>query len=286
MIIDFHTHIFKENICKDRSGHLADTNFRHLYGNEKSKLVDHATLFSAMKESSVDYTVAMGFPWKGKKFCEEQNEYFSRVHEMTEGRVLPFGSVPLDEKNDIDGWVKDIREKKLFGISEIGFYEKGTTGDSLEYLARVLAAAEKYRLPVSLHVNEPIGHAYTGKYNPNFSDLYPVLKEYQQVPVILAHWGGGLLIYELMPEIRKVFTNIYYDTAASPYLYDNKIYRVAADMIGDEKILFGSDFPLLKFTRYFKDLESSGLSERARKNILGLNAARILGIGTEGSASR
>ncbi len=278
MIIDIHTHIFKDNICTDREGYLSDKNFMALYSDKKSKVINHSSLYSSMKDGGIDYAVGMGFPWFGKKFCEEQNEYFSRVYDLTEGRVLPFGSVPLDEKEDIKGWVKDIKEKKLFGISEIGFYADGMGEESLNYLEEIFKSAQMYSLPVSLHLNEPVGHPYTGKYNPNFSELYKILSRYSEVTIIFAHWGGGLLFYELMPEIGKKFNNFYYDTAASPYLYNDKIYRVAIDILGSEKILFGSDFPLIKFSKYIDSIDKLKLDETAKNNILGLNAASLFGL--------
>jgi hypothetical protein len=63
-----------------------------------------------------------------------------------------------------------------------------------------------------------------------------------------------------MPEVAKSMTNVYYDTAASPFLYSKKIYAIASEMVGVGKILFGTDFPLLLPGRYFQELEASGLS--------------------------
>jgi len=101
---------------------------------------------------------------------------------------------------------------------------------------------------------------------------------YPGLPVLLAHWGGGLLFYELMPEVAKALTNVYYDTAASPFLYSKRIYSVGSEIAGAEKILFGSDFPLISPRRYFRELEESGLNREDQEKILGLNVARLLGL--------
>ena len=73
--------------------------------------------------------------------------------------------------------------------------------------------------------------------------------------------------------------NVYFDTAASPFLYDPSIYRIAKELVGLEKILFGTDFPLLKPTRYFGELQASGLSEEEIACICGENAKKLLKIG-------
>ena len=70
--------------------------------------------------------------------------------------------------------------------------------------------------------------------------------------------------------------NIYYDTAASPYLYDPSVYKAALSLAGEGKILFGSDYPLIKPSRYYKDLDTAGISPEDRAAILGGNAERLL----------
>jgi predicted TIM-barrel fold metal-dependent hydrolase len=46
--------------------------------------------------------------------------------------------------------------------------------------------------------------------------------------------------------------------------------------MGVEKILFGSDFPLISPQRYFRELEGSGLSREDQEKILGLNFSKLL----------
>jgi uncharacterized protein len=218
--------------------------------------------------------VAMGFAWKESRFCDEENSYFSKIYDMSQGRILPFGSVPLDSK-DVEGYVSYFSENNFFGIGEIGYYADGLTDDHLGHLYEIMKSARKHQLPVCLHVNEPVGHNYTGKYDPEFPRLNNLFEEYPDVKIIFAHWGGGLLFYELMPEVKKNFKNFYYDTAASPYLYRDDIYRIATDIVGSEKILFGSDYPLLRFSRYIDAVNNTELSETDKKNILGESAARL-----------
>ncbi|MBW2168847.1 MAG: amidohydrolase family protein, partial [Deltaproteobacteria bacterium] len=95
----------------------------------------------------------------------------------------------------------------------------------------------------------------------------------------LAHWGGGIFLYALMKkEVKEVLQNVWLDTAASPFLYTPEIYRIAGDIIGFEKIIFGTDYPLIKPQRYFNEMESAGLSSAAIEQITGLNAANLLGL--------
>jgi predicted TIM-barrel fold metal-dependent hydrolase len=77
-------------------------------------------------------------------------------------------------------------------------------------------------------------------------------------------------------EVRQALENVWFDTAASPYLYVPDIYKVAGQIMGFEKILFGSDYPLLSPKRYREEIASVGLPKEAVDNIMGENAAQVL----------
>ena len=49
-------------------------------------------------------------------------------------------------------------------------------------------------------------------------------------------------------------------------------------IVGADKILFGSDYPLLPQSRFLKEIESVDLPEEAKGLILSGNARRLLGI--------
>jgi predicted TIM-barrel fold metal-dependent hydrolase len=69
---------------------------------------------------------------------------------------------------------------------------------------------------------------------------------------------------------------VYYDTAATPFLYDGRIYDVAKALGLCGRVLFGSDFPLLSRPRYFDALDKSVLSMEEKKAILGENIEKML----------
>jgi len=61
-------------------------------------------------------------------------------------------------------------------------------------------------------------------------------------------------------------------------VYRTDIYGVAARVAGAEKILFGSDYPLICPKRYFTEMNQSGLPDRDIKSISVENAARLFGL--------
>lgn len=276
MLIDFHTHCFSPELIQNKKDYVKDPHFALLNEDESSRLADHTGLMRMCTEYGLDHAVAMGFPWFDAQICKEHNEYFSRLKGLTDGVVTCFGSVPLNETSSVSDWISEIAGLGLAGIGEVAFYRDGLTNNNIPFLNNIFKGARKYNLPVCIHVNEPVGHSYRGKYAPSFSELYQLLEEYNDVVTILSHWGGGLFVYELMPEVKQNLRNVYYDTAASPFIYSDDIYSIACSIAGDDRILFGSDYPLLTPKKYINAVRGRLADKKAHKKILGENAARIL----------
>jgi hypothetical protein len=122
-----------------------------------------------------------------------------------------------------------------------------------------------------------VGHNYPGKTPNTLAQIYRMVERFPANAIVLAHWGGGLLFFNLLKkEVKDRLKNVYFDTAASPFLYDPGIYRLAVQIVGADKILFGSDYPLLAPGRYFAEMEAARLSELERARICGANADRLL----------
>ena len=148
-----------------------------------------------------------------------------------------------------------------------------------EKLAPVMDRCRQRNAPVMIHTNEPVGHIYPGKSPNTLSQIYSLPQRFPENRLVLAHWGGGLFFYALLKkEVRETLRNVYFDTAASPFLYKATIWETAARIVGADKLLFGTDYPLLKPSRYFKEIDASALDEADRGLIKGGNAAALLGL--------
>lgn len=279
MIIDIHTHIFPPEVRSRREAYFSgEAAFELLYAPPKSKLVGASEIVAAMDAEGVDRSVVFGFPWKNMDTSRRQNDYILAAAERFPDRLIGFACLdPLHPEAGQEA--ERCLAAGLGGIGELAFYENGIDARARESLAPLMDAARRHDVPVLIHTNEPVGHLYPGKSPNTLMQIYDLIKAYPANKIILAHWGGGIFLYALLKkEVKESLAHVYFDTAASPFLYDARIWRYAADLAGLEKILWGTDFPLLKPGRYFRELAQTGLSEAQIAQICGGNAARLLKI--------
>jgi uncharacterized protein len=276
MIIDVHTHIFPKAVCDRREDYLdGEDAFRLLYDSPKSRLIGAELLIASMDIHGVDRSVTFGFPWKNPEFYKINNDYVVASVQKYPDRLIGFCCLDVYSRGAV-AEVERCLDAGLSGVGELAFYQSGIEPDALDRLSPIMDLCREKRLPVMIHTNEPVGHAYPGKTPNTLAQIYALAKMFPDNKIILAHWGGGIFFYTLLKkEVKEVLKNIYFDTAASPFLYSPEIYPAAIRMAGVEKILMGSDYPLLPPDRYFREIDSAGVSPRDRDKICGLNAAGL-----------
>ncbi len=279
MIIDFHTHIFSKSVRENREKYFpSEAAFKLLYSQPKSKLVGAKDIVTSMDDQHVDMSVIFCFPWKNSDTFKKENDYILEAVNRYPKRLVGFCCFDAFSKEAAPEALRCL-ESGLSGIGELAFYESGIDEASLNKLEPLMDICLDKQCPVLIHTNEPVGHMYPGKTPITLGQIDMLVKKFPENKIVLAHWGGGIFFFNLMKKgVKESLKNVYFDTAASPFLYDAEIYRYAKEIIGPDKILFGSDFPLIKPERYFKEMEKSGLSQEDIKNICGLSAAKLLGI--------
>ena len=279
MVIDFHTHIFPPSFSSKRE-ELAerDATFTELYSNPSAKMASVGDLISAMDDASVEHSVVMGVGWTNLEVAREANDYLIESVLKHPRRLTGLALVN-------PGWGEDALEELdrcakagLRGVGELHPDTQGFDIADYETMAPIMDMALRLGLIVLTHASEPVGHLYPGKGHTTPEKLYALAKNFPHNTLVFAHWGGGLPFYTLMPEVREELSNVYYDTAASPFLYSPDIFQRVSQICGAERILFGTDFPLLKAPRILAQVHGSGLSGIDQAAIVEENARRLLGL--------
>jgi len=243
-----------------------------------------AQLQADMQTAGVDMAVMQGWYWEKQATCREHNRFMAERCAASDRRLRFFATVQPAEG---EACLRDLEEAIGNGAAGIGELFPMAQGYAMDdpVFAQVLALAEARKLPVLLHVTEPLGHLYKGKIIAPLMDYQELITRHPQVTFILAHWGGGLPFFELNPYVRELFRNVYYDTSASPLLYREDVWRSVVDLVGAEKILYGSDYPLRLYPRkqpdpsflpLLEEIEQAPLTDSERKAILSGNAAKLL----------
>ena len=265
---------------KKNRGEYVDSDpcFAILYSEKKAGMATADELIDNMDREGIDLSVVVNIGWTTHELCVETNDYILESVARYPKRLVGFCSV---QPNAHDAALDEIARCVRGGARGIGEMRPDMQlfdfNDS-EVVEPFVEALRKYRLILLTHTSEPVGHIYPGKGAVTPDIIYPFITAFPDLTVVCAHWGGGLPFYALMPEVKEVMANVYFDTAASPFLYRPQVYSQVTQLAGSDKILFGSDYPLLAPGRLLKEIESLDLAEENKDLILSGNACRLLGI--------
>ena len=132
----------------------------------------------------------------------------------------------------------------------------------------VMELAARYNMPALFHCGHPPWSLpwHFG----NLAEAFP------EVPIILGHMGHGHIVYiNGAIEVARKHDNVYLETSGMPM--HTKI-KEAADLVGPDRVMYGSDAPFGHPAFELKKVEVSGLSGEEMEKVLGQNAMNLYGL--------
>jgi len=277
VIIDFHTHIFPSEVIHKREHYLAaDAGFAELYSHPAARLSSADELIDSMDTAGIAMSIVCGFSWSSTTLCKEGNDCILEAISRYPQRLA--GLVTICQ-NDEQSALRELERCVLNGA--IGLGEMRSSSESFDNtFDRLWTPIANYLIANGLlcllHASEPVGHSYPGKGDLTPAHIYSFIARFPALKIVLAHWGGGLPFYAMMPEVKKMLANTWFDSAASPFLYDPSIYDQVSKLVGIEHILFGSDYPLMPYSHALKDINDLTISDNLKQAILSGNAIELL----------
>jgi hypothetical protein len=197
---------------------------------------------------------------------EGGNREVRRLMKQYPDRIIGFATVPAPYfgQQGLDELQRAVEE---FGMKGIGELETSAAYPiDIPHWIAVLKKAAALKVPVLVH-GSPFACARAAELVPD-------------VTILLAHLGTGLglAVGEWIDaiEMAKNHPNIYLETCTSITSY-GQIER-AVQELGSERIVFGTDSPLLDPAVMKAKITSADISAEAKQNILGKNMARLLRI--------
>lgn len=260
MIVDFHCHALPPGFAERHDELEArDRTYAALFPKPGGRIAGVDALLREMDAAGVDRAVAMGFGWTDQEVAREANDYLLDAGRAHPDRITALGSVNPAWGEAAAAETERCLDGGAVGIGELHADTQGfdiTDGDEMGPLMELLRVRGA---PVVIHASEPVGHLYPGKGRTTPERLTKFATNFPENRLVLAHLGGGLPFYAAMPEVGAALSNVWYDTAALPYLYRAEAVAAAALTAGAERILFGSDWPLLGQRRVIDYIGSAGL---------------------------
>ena len=277
MIIDFHTHIFPPWLKERRDEYIkCDPCFALLYSQPKARIATAEELLASMDEAGIDVSVVLNIGWASQELCVKTNDYILDSVSLYPTRLAGFCAI---QPKAGDAAIAELERCAKAGAKGIGELRSDVQGFNLAdktTMKPLVDAALKHDLIFLNHSSEPVGHEYSGKGSITPDILYSFITAFPNLKLVCAHWGGGLPFYALMPEVAKALTNVFFDTAASVFLYKPQIFEQVSHIIGSDKILFGTDYPLMNQKRVLAQVQSARLPVKDKAKILGANAQKLL----------
>lgn len=291
VIIDAHVHLYPAEVDLDPAGWAAKSGERHWAvlctrrrrdGRPVQSLPSVVELLQAMDAAGVSRAVLLGWYWEKPETCAWQNRFYAECVRAHPDRLSAFATVhPAAGQAATLTEIRRSHDEGLIGLGELSPHSQVFPIDDPVFTAALQLAGELW-MPVNLHVTDPASRPYVGRIETPLADFASLARAFPTTTFVLAHWGGMLPVND--PAVTAAaLPNVYYDTAASPLLYDAEVWKRALPVIGHERVLFGSDFPLNLYPkldeapgliRLVNEAKAAGVGE----DVFAGNAKRVLGI--------
>ena len=279
MVIDFHTHAFPAEIRDRREELLSrDLTLETLFSNPAARMASAEELVATMAGAGIDLSVVLGIGWNDIGLAREANDYVIESVRRFPMHLKGFCSVNPAWGSAAATEAERCANAGLVGIGELHPDTQGFDLGDRSVMAPLVEAATSLAMPLLTHASEPVGHLYAGKGRTTPDVLCRFIDNFPDATIICAHWGGGLPFYALMPEVRESLRNVYFDTAASPFLYRPQVFSTVVDLVGGDRVLLGTDYPLIDQKRLIRQITDSPIADEAKEGILYNNAAGLLGL--------
>jgi aminocarboxymuconate-semialdehyde decarboxylase len=237
------------------------------------------------------------------------NDHIASVINDYPGRFLGLGTIPMQSPDlaikEMERCMKDL---KLSGIQIGSHINDWNLGD--EKLFPIYEAAEELGASIFVHPWDMMGKEKMPKYwlpwlvgMPAETSLAicsmifgGVFEKFKNLKVCFAHGGGSFPItigriehgFNVRPDLVAIDNNINPREYIGKFYFDSLVHdemalKFLVDLVGDEKIILGSDYPFpLGEHHPGKLIESmSSLNKESKEKLLWKNAVEFLGMEKE-----
>ena len=261
VIYDCHTHIYPDKIAAKAVKSIGD-----FYDIPMGTDGTAETLLRQMKELGIRRSLALAVAVEARQVGHINDFLIATVN--AHPREL-WGFATLHP--DMEAPEKEVDRVLKAGMKGIKLHPDMQHFSLADEKADRLFAACEGVCPMMLHTGDSRYH------NSNPSLIPGILKRHPRLQLICAHFGG----YSEWDDAAKYLadTNVYVDTSSTFFALPNERVLPLIRLYGEDRILFGTDYPMWRAIPEIQNLLSLGLSQTALKKIFSENLARLLGEG-------
>lgn len=261
MIYDVHAHVFPDKIAR-RAGDMI------------SKFYDLAvphdgtvqTLFELGDLAGIDRFLVHSVALTPHNVASI-NTFIAGTAREHSSRATGFFTLHPDmEKGDMERAFRDALDNGLKGLKVHPDMQSFALDE--QRADRMFAMCEGV-CPVLIHTGDK-RYRYS---NPDQTKT--LLRKHPRLIVIGAHFGGWSEWQKACRELSG--ENLYVDTSSSFYALNDDEIREAIAAFGEDRVLFGSDYPMWSPVDEMSRLRALSLDKQAEEKIMGGNLSRLLG---------
>lgn len=261
-VIDSHCHIYPDKIAS-RAVNGTDT----FYGINSVCKGTVEDLIERGKKAGIDHFVVQSVATTEHQ-VKSINEFIAKSVEQSDGLLTGLGTLHPDSE-DQEACIEHLLSLRLKGVKLHPDIQQFAIDD--ERCLKIYELCQEKGLPILMH---------TGDYRFDYSNpnrLLPVLKKFNNLTVIGAHFGGWSIWEEACKEYKDI-PNFYVDCSSSLYELSPQVANKLIHTYGVERVLFGTDYPMWEPSKELELFMAIGLSDEENKMILSENVRKLFNI--------
>lgn len=260
-IFDAHTHIYPEKIALKASSTIGEFyNIRMKFDGTTRRLMSLADEFGV--EKCLVHSVATT-----SHQVSRINDFICDECAAHPGRMIGFSTLHPDFETPYEELCR-VKGLGLKGVKLHPDFQKFEISDPrMDDAYRAMA---ELGLPVLFHTGDK-------RYNWSSPAHIPViLKKHPALKVICAHFGA----YSQWGEAAECLKGegVWVDTSSSFFMITPEDAKRYISLYGEEKVLFGSDYPMWSVGDEIKNILDLNLSDSANRKIFSENLESLLGL--------
>ena len=262
-IIDAHCHIYPDKIAEKAAAATCD-----FYGGLGSTLDGKvSTLAREAEKAGVEHCIVQSVATTPKQ-VSSINKFIASTVAENPARLTGLGTMHPDSE-DLSADMDEIISLGLKGVKLHPDIQKFKIDDYR--CLKIYELCEAKGLPILMHTGDS-RYDYS---NPN--RLMPILDIYDKLIIIGAHFGGWSVWKEASRQLNG-YKNLYVDSSSALYALKPHEAVELIQMYGEDRVLFGTDYPMWSPKEELDRFCALGLSHKSNEKILYHNACNLFDI--------